>query len=112
MSSDLDILAGALVRRLTPIKYPPFPTLVQPFGHENRVASRREDSKKELRYPAVKSMRGTTLVQPFGHENRVASRREDSLPLCAKSAPLRYRYHLRFDVSALIITGVSTGEER
>jgi len=25
MHSDLDIFAGALVRRLTPIKYPPFP---------------------------------------------------------------------------------------
>jgi hypothetical protein len=54
MHSNLDILAGSLVRRLTPIKYPPFPL-------------------------TVKSMRGT---------------------------------YLRFDMSALIITGVSTGEER
>lgn len=84
MHSDLDILGreagssppslSSALGGLTPIKYPPFPTL--------------EDSLT-LRYPAAKSMRGTTL--------------EDSLPL---------RYHLRFDVSALIIVGVSTGEER
>ena len=74
MHSDLDILGreagssppslSSALGVLNPVKYPPFPTL--------------EDSLT-LRYPTVKSMRGT---------------------------------HLRFDTSALIITGVSTGEER
>jgi len=33
---QLDILAGALVRRLTPIKYPPFPPTVNRSAERSR----------------------------------------------------------------------------
>ena len=96
MHSDLVILGreagssppslSSALGGLTPIKYPPFPEAA--WGELLRPFKRRL---------TVKSMHGT---------HRSAERGSAELTVEAS------RRSLRFDMSALFITGVSTGEER